>query len=188
MISNLNIDIDYNKLKKEYFNLGIDNLIKNNNDLKQLSLQCRQNTDINNQLSESCGSLLFDWTKYEKNLNEKLPLRKTILKEKDFNYTCNFFQNTIFEDVITSLQENNYDVVRGRFMLLQHKTCLTYHRDSSPRIHIPIYTNENCMMIINDKVYRMQFGRTYLVDTTEKHTALNASKDSRVHLVFSLSA
>ena len=42
------------------------------------------------------------------------------------------------------------------------------------------------MMIINDKVCRMPFGKTYLVDTTIPHTALNASKDPRVDLVFCL--
>ena len=69
-------------------------------------------------------------------------------------------------------------------MLSEHKTCLTMHTDTSPRIHIPIYTNENNMMIVDDTVIRMPFGASYIVDTRIPHTQLNASKDPRVHLVF----
>tara|TARA_R100000030_G_scaffold75431_1_gene58536 strand:- start:452 stop:703 length:252 start_codon:yes stop_codon:yes gene_type:complete len=41
-------------------------------------------------------------------------------------------------------------------------------------------------MVIDDKVHRLPFGSTYSVDTTKKHTALNASKLLRTHLVFCL--
>lgn len=187
MIEDLNIDIDYNQLKTEYFNLGIDDRLKNNKTMKQLSVQCRKNADIENQLTESCGSLHFDWVKYEKNPNGALPLREKIFEETEFTETCNIFKNTVIDDLISKITKI-YPIVRGRFMLMNHKTCLTYHKDPTKRIHVPIYTNDNCMMIIKDKVYRMKFGATYLVDTTVKHTALNASKDPRVHLVFSLSA
>lgn len=185
MIKNLDVNIDYNKLYQEYVNLDIDNLLSSNYNLKQIAVQCRQDAPKESQLTESCGSLHIDWIEYEKNPVGKLPLRKKIYKENQFDKICDLFVNTEFEKLIQQISLQ-YKVVRGRFMLLQHKTCLTYHKDSSKRIHIPIYTNENCMMIINDIVYRMPFGNTYLVDTTVPHTALNASKDPRVHLVFCL--
>ena len=183
MITNLNIDIDYDKLLENYHKLNVDSLLLNNNHLKQLAVQCRTDAPFENQLIESCGSLYYDWPAYTG--KGDLPLRKEIFEEEQFNSVCDIFKNTLFEELIEKIQQN-YDIIRGRFMLMQHKTCLTYHKDPSKRIHIPIYTNENCMMIIDDKVYRMPFGATYLVDTTVPHTALNASKDPRVHLVFCL--
>ena len=185
MIEQINLDIDYDKLLNEYSRLNIDNLLLANKNLKQLSIQCRQDTDKKYQLTESCGSLHIDWEEYEKNPTGKLPFRRKIYKENDFDTICDLFVNTEFHKLINKLSEK-YKIFRGRFMLSQHKTCLTYHKDSTKRIHIPIYTNDNCMMIINDVVYRLPFGNTYIVDTTHFHTALNASKDSRVHLVFSV--
>jgi hypothetical protein len=181
MISKLNIDIDYQKVLDTYYSLDIDSLLQSN--LKQVAVQCRKDCATENQIYESCGSLFYDWIAYEKDPNGKLPIRKKIYKQNEFNVTCDFLKNTYIEEVITKIQKQ-YKVVRGRFMLMPHKTCLTYHTDETPRIHIPIYTNDNCMMIINDQVQRLPFGNTYFVDTTQTHTALNASKDPRVHLVF----
>ena len=181
MITEIDIDIDYVKISKTYKALNVDNLITPS--LKQLSIQCRPDCSSNNQLYESCGSLFYDWSAYDKNPNGKLPLRKTIYKQSDFSVVCDLFKNTYFETVISNIQ-TQYNIVRGRFMRMEHKTCLTYHKDQTKRIHIPVYTNNDCMMIIDDKVCRIPFGSTYLVDTTLPHTALNASKDPRVHLVF----
>lgn len=186
MLKEVELSVDYENIYKEYVNLDVDNLLKNNFDLKQLAIQCRPDADKDQQLSESCGSLHYDWVKYESNPTGELPLRDKFYSDEDFTETCDIFKNTIFSDIIEQLKSLDYNVVRGRFMLMPHKTCLTYHTDPSPRIHIPIYTNENCMMIIEDKVYRLPYGSTYIVDTTKTHTALNASKDPRVHLIFSL--
>ena len=35
--------------------------------------------------------------------------------------------------------------------------CLTYHKDSTPRLHVPIVTNEDCFMIVDDKVLDYQY-------------------------------
>lgn len=185
MITKLDINLDYEQIVKEYYDLKIDNLLKENNHFKQLAIQCRAETSDDIQLYESCGSLYYDWFEYSKNPVGNIPFRKIVYKEEEFSNTCNIFKNTLFEKLIDNIR-NSYDIVRGRFMLMNHKTCLTYHSDPSPRIHVPIYTNKNCMMIIDDIVYRMPFGATYLVDTTIPHTALNASKDPRVHLIFSV--
>lgn len=181
MINVLDIDIDYDKLLSEYNKLNIDELL--NNRFKQLAVQCRKDCPIDTQMYESCGSLFYDWPKYDANPTGSVPIREKIYKEEDFFENCEYIKNTYIQTVLEKLKEN-YNIVRGRFMLMQHKTCLTYHKDKTPRIHIPIYTNQNCMMIINDNVYRLDYGKTYLVNTTVKHTALNASKDNRVHLVF----
>jgi len=193
MLKEIDIDLDYNAIVEEYYKLDIDKLLNDKvHDLKQVALQCRKETPYEEQLTESCGSLYFDWVAYEQNPVGPVPIRKVdengypSLKEKDFNITCNIFQNTIFDSIIAKLKEKNINATRGRFMLMMHKTCLTVHADPSPRLHIPIYTNDNCMMIFGEKVIKLPFGKTYYVDTTIPHTALNASKDPRVHLIFSV--
>lgn len=182
MFKTLDIDIDYNKLLDTYKELNVDSLLKESSDLKQLAVQCRAVTKKEDQLYESCGSLLYDWSKYD--ITGKLSLRKDKIVESDIVETCDLFQNTYIDEIIKKIKSLGYNVYRGRFLLSLHKTCLTYHTDSSPRLHIPIYTNNNCMMIVNDTVIRLPFGNTYVVDTRLPHTALNASKQSRVHLVF----
>jgi len=193
MLKEIDIDLDYDKIVEEYYKLDIDYMLKGeHNNLKQVALQCRKETALDEQLTESCGSLYFDWIAYEKNPVGPIPIRKTdkdgypALKEKDFDVTCDIFKNTIFDELIQKLKDKNIQVTRGRFMLMLHKQCLTVHKDPSPRLHIPIYTNENCMMIFGEKVIKLPFGKTYYVDTTIPHTALNASKDPRVHLIFSV--
>lgn len=177
----IDIDIDHQKLLDCFYELNIDTML--DTDPYQIAVQCRKNTEKASQLHESCGSLFFDWQAYEKNPNGKMPLRKDKLKETDFVETCDIFKNTYIDTVIDQLKQQ-YPIVRGRFMKMKHKTCLTMHVDKSKRIHLPIYTNENCMMIIDNQIVRMPFGQSYYVDTTVPHTALNASKNNRVHLVF----
>lgn len=80
------------------------------------------------------------------------------------------------------MKEQN--LYRVRLMNLKSKTCYTYHEDYEKRFHIPISTNENCFFIIDDKLKRYPAdGNWYIIDTTKKHTAVNASRKDRIHLV-----
>ena len=73
---------------------------------------------------------------------------------------------------------------RTRIMRLRPYQCYSYHIDPSPRIHIPLITNENCFMIIDDMLYRYPAdGNYYLADTTKIHTFVNASLEDRIHIV-----
>jgi hypothetical protein len=77
-------------------------------------------------------------------------------------------------------------VGRARYMSLRQKSCLTYHidQDNVMRIHIPIITNSNCFFVNEDTVGRMEIpGKAYIFNSSVKHTAVNASRESRVHLV-----
>lgn len=98
-------------------------------------------------------------------------------KETDFN---TFIFNLPYINSILS----DLKMYRTRVMNLKSKTCYTYHKDLSKRIHIPIETNENCFIIINKEVKHYPAdGNYYIVDTTQYHTALNASKKDRIHIV-----
>jgi hypothetical protein len=90
-----------------------------------------------------------------------------------------FPQLTYLNSVIESL-----GMYRTRLMNMSPKTCYTYHRDLTKRIHIPLITNENCFMVIEDKCFWYPAdGNHYLVDTTKPHTFVNASREYRLHIV-----
>jgi len=73
---------------------------------------------------------------------------------------------------------------RTRVMRMYSKTCYSYHKDPTMRIHIPLITNDKCFMVIDDKVIRYPAdGNYYLVDTTKMHTAVNSSWEDRIHII-----
>lgn len=77
-----------------------------------------------------------------------------------------------------------YNLVRTRVMRMKKKTCYYYHKDNTKRLHIPVITNENCFLLVDEKLTHLPAnGKTYIVDTTKMHTALNASKFDRIHIV-----
>jgi hypothetical protein len=185
IVSNLDVDIDYEKIKKTFQDLSIEKMLLDNE--RQVAIHRRKEiTDPDLQLIDATRSLTHDWDNYfpEKDYNNSGPAYRTkFIEETEFDIVCDLFKGTYIEEVANILNEK-YNAVRGRFMLLNWKTCLTYHNDFSMRIHIPIVTDKNCFMVIDDNVYRLPYGGTYLVNTEKKHTALNASKILRTHLVF----
>jgi hypothetical protein len=97
--------------------------------------------------------------------------------EKDFNIFAYDLPYT--NSVLAQL-----GMYRSRLMRMKPKTCYSYHWDPTKRMHIPLITNENNFFVIDDEVSRYPAdGSYYLVDTTKKHTFVNASFDSRVHIV-----
>jgi hypothetical protein len=107
--------------------------------------------------------------------------------ENKYSILNEFFVGTYVEEVY-NLLDQMFGVTRGRFMLLnKHKRAYSYHSDLTPRIHIPISTDDYCMFIINDVVYKLpDVGQLYLVDTTKMHSALNLGYTERLHIVFGL--
>ena len=94
--------------------------------------------------------------------------------------------NTIKQVEKHALDHYNLAIGRVRLLTLPPKMCLTYHNDaeSEVRFHIPIITNDNIFFIINGQAEQMKYkGSLYTLDVKQKHTAINASRDNRVHLV-----
>lgn len=135
-----------------------------------------------------CGSLIYDWNKQtlvdrgNGNFERVVPPRDTIPDEKDFNQLCSVFRGTLFEQVYLLL-EQHYHIGRIRLMNSKSHTCLSWHTDSSWRIHYPIKTQEGCFMIIEDQIKHLELNKWYFADTTKFHTAMNASNENRTHLV-----
>ena len=111
-------------------------------------------------------------------------LRKYELNQNDFTKINSFFKGTYVEKVYKEL-DACYNICRGRFMELNSDNrAYSYHYDMTQRLHIPLVTDEDCMFIVDDNVYKMpEPGQAYMLDTTKKHTALNLGSNKRVHLV-----
>jgi len=90
----------------------------------------------------------------------------------------------LFDLPYTNSIISDLGMFRTRVMLMRPYQCYSYHRDPSPRIHIPLITDKKCMLIVDDKVIRLPAdGNHYKIDTTLYHTALNGSNIDRIHIV-----
>ena len=183
-VNKIDIDVDYDRLRKEFRDMDVEQfLIKNNG---QMMLQTMSNTPVEEQKLKGCLSLYYDFDNHDpKDPNSKPTIRDVILKEEDFSEVCDYLIGTYTEEVI-NLLSSEYGIVRGRYMMMNWKSCLTYHHDETPRIHLPLITNDGCFMIIDGKTEKLHESVTYHVDTTKDHTALNAGKHLRFHMVFCL--
>lgn len=180
MIRELDIHINYNKLLECFNRLDVTNLL--DTEIRQLSVQHR-GIDVADQLFDGCGSLLLDWKKYNPQIHTEIPKREKPISELDFTVVCDYFKDSYIQEIVNILREK-YNVHRGRFMKMSPKTCLTTHKDNSHRIHIPVITNNDCFMVISDRVYKMECGKIYLANTKLPHTAVNSGIKDRYHLVF----
>jgi hypothetical protein len=102
-------------------------------------------------------------------------------QDDEFLYSTlnSVFQNTIFESII-----DTYKLKRTRFMWVNEKTCYSMHRDCTPRIHIPIITNNQSFLVFKEGcVVHLHPGLVYWTDTRYEHTVINGSESPRLHLV-----
>tara|TARA_R100000455_G_C6225578_1_gene88634 strand:+ start:108 stop:605 length:498 start_codon:yes stop_codon:yes gene_type:complete len=109
--------------------------------------------------------------------------KASIGKSTTLRYPENYFKYSLWNIPTLNRIFEKYGMVRTRIMQSDPKTCLSMHADLTKRIHIPLIINDQCFMMIEDKVYYLQTGKIYLTNTTLKHTAVNASYLSRVHIV-----
>jgi hypothetical protein len=135
-----------------------------------------------------CGSLTHDWDNAKKIVDQygneslEIPEYQTQYKEKDFSVLCSQFKNTLFEKVYNELS-TYYKLGRVRIMKSKPKTCLSWHVDTSVRLHYPIKTQEGCFMVIDNEVKHLPQNTWWWTDTRLPHTAFNSSKEDRIHLV-----
>jgi hypothetical protein len=115
------------------------------------------------------------------------PTESGFLQEKDFTVLNSELKGSYLEEVHDIISKE-YSFGRMRLMKLTGRKCMSLHVDGEKRIHIPIITNENCLMIVDNEVCHLPAdGNAYLVDTTKVHTALNSNQNfDRIHLLFDL--
>lgn len=90
-----------------------------------------------------------------------------------------FFKDTVFEEVI-----NKYNLIRTRLMWVSPMTCYSMHKDTTPRVHIPMITNPECYFIFKQGIIQhMPAGFVYWTNTVNLHTFMNCSDKPRLHLI-----
>jgi len=105
-------------------------------------------------------------------------------KITEMNHNENDFKKFLFEIPYTNFLLEEFQLVRSRVMNVEKKSCLSYHKDPSDRVHFPLITNDDVFYVIEDKVFRMNEKNViYLLPSTKKHTIVNASTKDRLHLV-----
>ncbi len=118
--------------------------------------------------------------------NGKEVVRNHYIDEQAYTEFFAEFERTYYREVIERLREK-YPIGRVRLLWKHPRTCLSYHRDPEPRLHIPIVTHPNSFMVIDKECHHMPAdGTVWITDTTKYHTAFNGSEQTRVHLVATL--
>lgn len=74
---------------------------------------------------------------------------------------------------------------RVRLFLLSSMSTYAMHGDDDfYRVHIPLITNDASFLIVDNRLWKLDVGSVYLVKVKDPHTAINAGRTNRIHLVF----
>ncbi len=115
------------------------------------------------------------WTKPDSSGHEAK--RDVMIDESKYTEFVEDFKNTYFKEV--------YDELSKHYKLLKEpRSTLSWHRDPEPRLHIPIYTNPGCLMVIDKIAHHMPAdGSVWVTNNIKYHNAFNGGEENRVHLV-----
>lgn len=105
--------------------------------------------------------------------------------EKSFNQIHPIFKDTLVEDYINWL---SVPVYRARIMCAYAKSSYSIHKDLSPRLHLPLITNQQAFFLFAEpsdtSLHHLPAdGKTFWVDTTKLHSFINGGTQERFHLV-----
>ena len=121
------------------------------------------------------------WTKPDSSGKELT--RDVTIDESKYSEFINDYKNTYFEEVYADLKKR-YKLGRVRLLLKEPRSTLSWHRDPEPRLHIPIYTNPGCLMVIDKIAHHMPAdGSVWVTNNIKYHNAFNGGEENRVHLV-----
>lgn len=109
------------------------------------------------------------------------------IREGDFHIVNEEFRGTAIEELLLKLP---FQFGRTRLIRMPPKACLSIHWDSCKRYHYAIDTNPSCFLIEmqgDTGVFHHipADGYVYEMDARLTHSAMNASKKHRIHLVVS---
>jgi len=121
------------------------------------------------------------WTRPDSTGNEDK--RDVLIDESKYTEFVEDFKNTYFKEVYEELSKR-YKLGRVRLLLKEPRSTLSWHRDPEPRLHIPIYTNPGCLMVIDKIAHHMPAdGSVWVTNNIKYHNAFNGGEENRVHLV-----
>ena len=121
------------------------------------------------------------WTKPDQSGKEVS--RDVNVNEESYSEFIKEYKNTYFKEVYDALS-SQYKLGRVRILLKQPRSTLSWHRDPEPRLHIPIITNQGCIMVIDKVAQHMPAdGSVWITNNTKYHNAFNGGEEDRIHLV-----
>lgn len=121
---------------------------------------------------------------YTQNDDWKTAYNCSIGKIKQLDRSEEDFVYPIFDVPVINGYIEKYNLYRTRIMVMTPKTTLTWHQDYTPRIHIPVKTNNSSFVIVENISYHLEAGKSYWVNTTLHHTAINCNVvENRLHIV-----
>jgi len=121
---------------------------------------------------------------YKENADPKREWHKGNGKVWDIPAKEEEFQHLLFDEIpLINHYIRKFKLYRTRIMKLQPGRVMSIHRDYSPRVHIPITTNDGCRMMIGKECYHLEVGNVYWTNTTIEHTAFNGGTDPRIHIL-----
>jgi hypothetical protein len=95
------------------------------------------------------------------------------------------FDTPVYDMPYTNQLLTTFHMFRARVLGLSPKRSYSYHKDYSARIHM-VVSNAGSIastIVINDRLYSLDAGHIYWVDTREWHNAVNMSRFNRYHIV-----
>jgi len=121
------------------------------------------------------------WTKPDSTGKEVS--RDVSVEEEKYSEFIDEYKNTYFKEVYDTLSKH-YKLGRVRILLKQPRSTLSWHRDPEPRLHIPIITNQGCIMVIDNVAKHMPAdGHAWITNNTKYHNFFNGGEEDRIHIV-----
>jgi len=113
---------------------------------------------------------------------------KGLLNYMDDDYK--YWNKEIPQKVREAVDKIGVDFHKVTLNELKPKSGLVLHRDGVRKYHYPVVTNPYCFMydasdVANQKVYHLEQGKLYNVDTCRDHYVYNASEETRYHMILS---
>ena len=169
VFDNLRLHQDYFKIAKKFE----DSILEHS----ALNLRKRQCDDDETGLTYGSGALVDKDGKYFES-------------EASFDTYNGLLGNSYTLSVLKEIEaiaaRDGMKIGRASYRLLEQRSCLNWHIDfnNTIRYHIPIQTNKGCMFVHENTVSRMdKLGALYTLNPHVPHTAINASRKKRVHIV-----
>jgi len=125
-----------------------------------------------------CQGLELDTNDWDTGIGRIEELEVT--EEKKYCHVHPFLRGSVLESII-----KKHNAYRTRIMTMSSRRCYSIHADPTPRLHIPIITNNQSWMIwpYHSKCYQLMSGFVYWTDTSKKHTFINGGAEDRIHIV-----
>jgi hypothetical protein len=149
------------------------------------------NSTIENQndIKLGTGTMPLDWSGFQPSGTEDLYLQKRRYidsvhteKEKQFTEFNDSFKGTPLEEIYNFIK-SKFNVGRVRLMKITPGHVMSWHFDSTRRLHYPIKTSAGAIMVIENEARHLPSNTWWITSTEKYHTAFNSSKEDRIHLV-----